>query len=174
MAFRMYLNKIMNILHSPVPAWNCHLFSKSCLRQTLKPITSTEIMHVQRQATLKDINFVFSNRENEMTRCEGSLKPPFNSQPHRSPGLRDSRYSSHLASSQQCVVPGRAAAIPGSVLLGHLPSCVLWVCVAEPCPCLKPESLITVQVGKPRFSRKRIRPSFAASVTYPISERESA
>lgn len=152
MAFRRDLNKIMNILHSPVPTWNCHLPSKACLRQTLNPIAGTKSMHVRRQSTLKDITFGFGNRQNAVTLCEGNLKPHFKPQPYRIPGLRGQQLLvSAWLRAQRCTVPG-GAAILGSALLRHCP----W-CAANPCSW----TLLMVEARKPQS--RWVNPVFAGN-----------
>lgn len=110
-------------------------------------------MRVQRHGTLKGITFGFSNRENEVTQSESILKPHFK--------------------PQRCTVPGRAAAWscrPWQRFPGAFALCAPQICIAEPCSCLKPESLKAD--GQTQFFQEtpRIRPSFTARVTYPISE----
>ena len=130
-------------------------------------------MHVQRHSTLKDIAFGFSNRENEVTQCEGILKPHFKPQLYRSPGRRGQQLLiSAWLQAQRCTVPASArwSCHPWQRSPEAFAFCVLQICVAEPCSCLKPESLKAG--GQTQFFQEtpRIRPSFAARVTYPISE----
>lgn len=68
---------------------------------------------------LKDIIFGFGDKENEVTPCEGILKPYFYPQPYRSPGLSGQHLViSDWLQAQQCKEPRqRQAPLPPLALL---------------------------------------------------------